>query len=354
MTTAPRSALQLDFAFVSAACAVPRAPTRDDWLEAAQRRPQQSYDRELTEDDAENSDSWAGPSSSASHGAQSSWLTAVAVWHTQANAEKRATPRSEINSSSASTSEVHASLGDKPVARGADRDKHNLTPSICVAVAMADNSIWLFGEEERMDKRLSAIDTASTSTDHKLRSPSPCPSERSSSSRCRTHHGREQSLHLASGGLSAFSASSPTTTTTNTSHISPSAAEWRASSSSATPSSQQQRPSLDALESRLEAQYHSGSNREGVVGGMMEALGLSKHNHHAHPHAHQNSPPSAGTSKSRADSRRSSVYGSATPATLQSAKPSPGQSPDMSRSSSQTDSTLAASAPSFEIGRAHV
>lgn len=359
MTTAPRSALQLDFAFVPAACAAPGAPTRDDWLEAAQRLPQHSYDREMIEHDAENSDSWAGPSSSASHGAQSSWLTAVAVWQTQATAHKRATTRSEIDSSSASTSEVHAvreafldaSLGDKPVARGADRNKHNLPPSICVAVAMADNSIWLFGKEESMDKRLHAIDTASTPTDHKLRSPSPSPSERSSSSRCRTHHGREQSLHVASGGLSAFSASSPTTTTTNTSHISPSAAEWRASSSSATPSSQQQRPSLDALESRLEAQYHSGSNREGVVGGMMEALGLSKHNHHAHPHTHQNSPPSAGSSKSRADSRRSSVYGSATPATLQSAKPSPGQSPDMSRTSSQTDSTLAASAPSFASSR---
>ncbi|PWN24499.1 hypothetical protein BDZ90DRAFT_263340 [Jaminaea rosea] len=186
---------------------------------------------------------------SASTSSKSRWLTAMAAWH-----------------------------GSRSAAR--------------VAVATADGSCWLFSQSDN---------AATPPRRAQGRPPSPTPSIASTRSHRESHPPPFAGFHHHSNAPPEPVVSPTSPTSTNLASTS----AWKPTSPDA-----RQQQGFDALESRLESQYHSGaghgsapSNRDSVVGSFMETLGLSKHAPHHHNHHGSHHGSHASPSPSRRESK---------------------------------------------------
>lgn len=268
------------------------------------------------------------------------WLTSMAAWqstpwitHDQEPAVRPLRSRGSMSSLRSNRSSTNLNLevqAEDTSLKSHVRQRLNLggRAGARVAVGTADGSVWVFAQkadEEPLPAGVSASNgdttppSLSSSSFSRPREVSPSPSVASQSSRSTRHggHGRESvSLppfagfssghqHAASVASDGITVTSPTLGSppeaTSVSNVSPTA--WKAQTANT---------KGDELETRLEAQYHTGSNRESALGGVMEALGLSKH-HHNHGHGHaQGSPSPASRSPEHSGRATPSADGSPT------------------------------------------
>lgn len=247
------------------------------------------------EDDFGGHDAWS--STSPSDG-QPRWLTAVAAWY-----QPTESPPSAIDSSWIPTQGHHYSVEDvrhkqrhRPATNSVESvpRPEGATSKLAAAVATADGSLWFFSEPQQL-RRVSALNAGPvqvTSGDSLSPSPSVASSTRRGSIIREAQHSAPPfaGFHHHSQPHEAEHAGEGSVALSPTSGVAPSASF--ASSSAGGSTTRTQRAGLEALESRLEAQYHSGSgHRETVVGGVMEALGLTKH-HHNHSNQFNRDIPS--------------------------------------------------------------
>lgn len=334
---ASTSALRLDLSFPDAASSSPSAahafsvPRREEWPI--------SYD-DINENvvDDDDDDGWgmgSGELPPKDAVQARKWLTAMTVWRAASwdslagssaqTGDVTARPlrhRSSVSSlrsnrshrldvdesfeadSSVYHANTHPSTPRKPRLGG--------TPGARVAIGTAQGSVWIFAQSRRNATNHTNVPIIQTPPEgtkpsefSTARSPSPSPSIGSQSSRStrhggpgresisllppfagfasgQQHHQHGQSIDTNSSTVILTSPTQGTTEPTSVSNVSPTA--WKASSSSSSSLA-----TSSALESRLEAQYHTGQNRESALGGVMEVLGLSKHHHHHHTHGSSSS-----------------------------------------------------------------
>ncbi|CAO1623791.1 unnamed protein product [Sympodiomycopsis kandeliae] len=327
---ASTSALKLHVAFSdpsSSASHPLQTPPRNEWPLPSSSANQAGDDGwDLTDQEQEEDEAIQGRR----------WLTAMESWQTPHDQSDETSNSTRVSSTSllrhrGSVSSLRSNRSrrlpdldedidppqDSSATQHRSRSHLGGSAGARIAIGTADGSIWIFAQCPSKNSTTPTISAPSpeppSPETNRNRAPSPSPSMASQSSRSTRHgHGRESiSLPPFAGFASSqhaqpeitLSPSSPssghTTEPTTVSNISSN--DWKASSS---PSSAQS-PGSSSLESRLEAQYHTGANRESALGGMMEALGLSKH-HHQH-HSHHASP-------SQSTSRSTNVSGHATPA----------------------------------------
>lgn len=170
-----------------------------------------------------------------------------------------------------------------------------------LATGLADGSVWLFAQaKSRPPITTTTTPASSSSSPVRLRTPNPNPStaaHRASVTGSTIFAGFNHNTNTSPTPGDA----SPTASSSAASVVSP--APWRPNAGAA--KDKRTSTSLEALEDRLEAQYHAGEKKDSGLGQMMEALGLgnagskSSHSHHHHHHG-SHSP-----SRTRADSKTS-------------------------------------------------
>ncbi|CAO1625229.1 unnamed protein product [Parajaminaea phylloscopi] len=353
-TATGSSALRLSLTF---GVAHPTVPPLRHWP-TADRPSEHSDDADSQEaSDDDSCDEWASETSASTsrRRPRAAWVTALAAWQQvghdgSAPSPDRAPVPQRGRSNSSSSPPAHAPLGAPVAASPAAPRARTGGAASRVAVATADGCVWLFAPPSPEATAKPSVGTApDTPTDNADGTGIVASSSHSSLSQHRDshiHHPPFVGFHAAArSGLSSPDAShhqhnesitslSPTAATaTAPASVSPTASRFHPTSPA------QRQHDHDALESRLEAQWHSGSGpgqRDSVVGGVMEALGLARHNR-SHPASHAHTPqPGSGHHTPARRGPSASASASATAAAGETSPPSHHSPVQMSRASSQT------------------